>query len=80
MIKINLQKAKQIAHNFRRAKRETEFQPHDETIMKQIPGNNHDQAERARAEIRARYADIQTHIDQAGDIETLREIIDTWGI
>lgn len=77
MIKINLDKAKQITHEARREARAREFAPHDEIIMKQIPGVDHDQAEQARAAIRARYADMQTRVDQADNIETLKEIIDT---
>ena len=77
MIKINLDRAKQITHEARREARTREFAPHDEIIQKQIPGRDHDQAEQSRAEIRARYADMQTRVDQADNIETLKEIIDT---
>lgn len=77
MIKINIDKAKQITHQARREARAREFAPHDEVIMKQIPGVDHDQAEQSRAEIRARYADMQTRVEQADNIETLKEIIDT---
>ena len=38
MITINIDKAKTIAHDIRRAARAEEFKPHDEIIMKQIPG------------------------------------------
>ena len=37
MIVINIDKAKGIAHEIRRAKRAEEFAPYDEVIMKQIP-------------------------------------------
>jgi hypothetical protein len=37
MITINLDKAKAIGHDKRRAMRAEEFKPHDEVIMKQIP-------------------------------------------
>lgn len=77
MININLDKAKQITHEARRAARAREFAPHDEIIQKQIPGVDAEAAEQARVEIRARYADMQTRVDQADNIETLKEIIDT---
>lgn len=65
MITINMQKAKEIGHGLRRAAREQEFKPHDEIIMKQIPGNGSAVAEAARAEIRVKYAEIQNQIDAA---------------
>ena len=76
MIKINLQKAKQIVHDVRRAKRETEFEPHDTVIMKQIPDNDYDQAEQARQAIREKYATIQNQIDDCADEHQLKEILD----
>jgi hypothetical protein len=36
MIVINIEKAKGIAHEIRRAKRAEEFAPYDEVIMKQF--------------------------------------------
>ena len=38
MIKINIEKAKAIAHDIRREKREKEFEPLDSLIAKQLPG------------------------------------------
>ena len=38
MITINIDKAKTIAHDKRRAAREEEFKPYDDAIAKQIPG------------------------------------------
>jgi hypothetical protein len=64
-IVTNLTKAKTIAHEMRRAKREEEFKPHDEVIMKQIPGADADAAETARAAIRTKYETVQTDIDAA---------------
>ena len=54
MITINLGKAKQIGHDKRRAARAEEFKPHDEVIMKQIPGADAVAAEAARAAIRTK--------------------------
>ena len=40
MITVNINKAKAIAHDVRRAKRAEEFAPLDEIIAKQIPGKS----------------------------------------
>jgi hypothetical protein len=72
MITINMVKAKAIGHNLRRAAREEEFRPHDQVIMKQIPGNEAVAAEVARAAIRAKYADIQNQIDAASSPDEIK--------
>lgn len=64
-IKINLDKAKAIGHDIRRAAREEEFAPLDAVIMKQIPGKDFQEAEAKRQEIRDKYTEIQTQIDTA---------------
>jgi hypothetical protein len=56
---INLTKAKEIAHKKRREARAEEFKPHDEIIMKQIPGNDMTEAEAARQAIREKYEELQ---------------------
>jgi hypothetical protein len=76
MIVVNLTKAKGIAHDKRRAKRTEEFAPHDEVIMKQIPGADADAAEAARAAIRIKYANVQTNIDNAADVDSLKTIVE----
>lgn len=65
MISINITKAKSIAREMRRAARAEEFAPHDEVIMKQIPGVDAVAAEAARAAIRARYSAMQDQIEAA---------------
>ena len=65
MITVNINKAKAIAHDRRRVARAEEFKPHDEIIMKQIPGANAAAAEAARAAIRAKYSDMQDQIEAA---------------
>lgn len=75
MITVNINKAKSIAHDRRRAARAEEFKPHDEIIMKQIPGADAVAAEAARAAIRTKYAEMQDAINVAADIESLKEII-----
>lgn len=71
MITININKAKAVAHNNRRAMREQEFAPYDAVIAKQIP-NKTAEAEAARAAIRDKYAQMQTAIDQAGSLEEIK--------
>jgi len=75
MIKVNLQKAKEIVHSVRRDAREKEFAPFDEIIMKQIPGKDHDAAESERASIREKYKTIQSEIENCKDESELKEKI-----
>lgn len=75
MITINMDKAKEIAHEKRRAARAEEFKPYDEVIMKQLPGNDQTQAETARQAIRDKYATLQTQMDAAQTPEELKELI-----
>ena len=72
MITINIDKAKDIAHQKRREARAEEFKPHDEVIMKQIPGVDYTQAEAARATIRTKYAEMQTAIDSATTVDEIK--------
>ena len=76
MIKINVDKAKEITHNIRRAKRTEEFAPLDEVIMKQIPGTDPAEVEANRQAIRDKYAVIQETIDSATTPEELKSIIE----
>lgn len=72
MIKINLDKAKNIAHNIRREARAEEFKPYDEVIMKQIPGNDLQEAEVKRQEIRDKYSIIQNEIESSTTAEEIK--------
>jgi hypothetical protein len=72
MITINIDKAKTIAHDKRREARSVEFQPYDEVIMKQIPGNDATAAEAARQVIRDKYAAMQTAIDAATTTDQIK--------
>lgn len=65
MIVINLDKAKTIGHEMRRAARSEEFAPLDEVIMKQIPGTDVAAVEAQRQAIRDKYDTMQTKIDAA---------------
>lgn len=71
MITINIDKAKSIGHDLRRAARAEEFKPHDEAIAKQIPGQM-EGAEAARQAIRDKYAVIQTQIDSATTTDEIK--------
>jgi hypothetical protein len=64
-VDVDLDQAKSIGHDKRRAARAEEFKPHDEVIMKQIPGADAVAAEAARAAIRTKYEQVQTAIDAA---------------
>jgi hypothetical protein len=70
-MKINMNKAKEIAHEHRRVARAEEFKPFDEIIMKQIPGVNANAAEVARQAVRDKYAVMQDQIDAAQTVEEL---------
>ena len=73
MIVINLNKAKEVAHGMRRAKRSEEFAPLD--VKATIPAEA-EAAEAARAEIRAKYATVQTNIDAAADVDALKTVLE----
>lgn len=77
MIVINIDKAKNITHELRRAKRSEEFAPLD--VKATIPSEAA-AAEAARQAIRDKYAAIQTQIDIAATPEELKEIIVTEGL
>jgi hypothetical protein len=75
MITINIDKAKTVAHNLRRAARSVEFQPYDDAIAKQIPGQA-EGAEPARAAIRTKYAAMQTQIDAASTVDEIKAVLE----
>jgi predicted nucleic acid-binding Zn-ribbon protein len=74
-IGLNLTKAKDIAHEARRAARAEEFKPYDEVIMKQIPGVDAQQAESARQAIREKYATLQAQMDAAQTADELKALL-----
>lgn len=59
---INMDKAKAKVHGWRRAARDREMKPHDETVAKAIPGKTAD-AEAERVKLRKKYDDIQVAVD-----------------
>ena len=62
MITININKAKDYVHDIRRVRRAKEFEPYDNIVMKQIPGNDLINAEAERQKIRDKYSVIQEQI------------------
>lgn len=74
MITINMTKAKEIAHNARRAARAAEFKPYDDAIAKQIPGQM-DGAEAERQKIRDKYAALQAQMDAAQTPDELKALM-----
>jgi hypothetical protein len=74
MITINIDKAKAIVHDKRRAARSAEFAPLD--IKATIPSEAA-AAEAARQAIREKYAAIQSDIDSAPGVPELKLIADS---
>ena len=73
MITVNINKAKTIVHDIRRAKRTAEFAPLD--IKATIPSEAV-AAEEARAAIRTKYAEMQSAVDAAADVAALKTIME----
>lgn len=69
MITINIDKAKNIAHDARRTARSAEFAPLD--IKATIPSEA-TAAEAARAAVRAKYATMQIAIDAATTTDEIK--------
>ena len=72
MIKVDINKAKDIAHAKRRAVRAAEFAPLD--IKATIPAEAAE-AEAQRQAVRDKYAVIQTEIDSATDVDVIKSIV-----
>jgi len=77
MIAININKARAITHDLRRAARSDELAPLDAVIAKQIPGTDAETAEASRQVIRDKYAETQAAIDAATDVAALKTIVET---
>jgi len=69
VITINIDKAKAIAHDVRRAARTEEFKPLD--IKATIPSEA-TAAETARQAVRDKYAAMQTDIDAASTVDEIK--------
>ncbi len=72
-IVINIDKAKAITHDARRAARSAEFVPLD--VKATIPSEAV-AAEEARAAIRTKYAEMQEAVDAAADVAALKTIME----
>lgn len=72
MITINIEKAKNIAHDIRRESRAKEFAPLD--IKATIPNEASD-AESARQIVRDKYAAMQIEIDTAENVDQIKAAI-----
>lgn len=75
MITINIDKAKTIGHDIRRAMRAEEFKPYDAVIALRVPGAAEEEAEAARQAIRDKYAQIQTQVDAAGTPDAIKSAL-----
>ena len=75
MIKIDVTKAKEVAHGIRKADRAKQMEPHDKAIMMQIPGTPIIEIEAKRQAIRDANAVVQTNIDNAQDEVELKAAI-----
>mgnify|MGYP000680187113 FL=1 len=73
MIKVNIAKAQDIAHDLRRAARSAEFAPLD--VKATIPSEAV-AAEEARAAIRTKYDNMQASIAAATDVGMLKTIVE----
>jgi hypothetical protein len=71
-IGLNLNKAKDIAHNQRRAARSAEFAPLD--IKATIPSEAQ-AAEAARQAVREKYAEMQAQMDAAQSADELKALL-----
>lgn len=76
MIRINIDKAKLVAHDKRRMARAAEFAPYDKIIAAQIPGMDLADAEAARVAIRSKYAAMQIEIDGASTVEEIKAALE----
>ena len=72
MIQVDILKAKEIAHEKRRAARALELAPLDVQVTIPVMA---EQAEAKRAEIRSKYDAIQAQIDAAESVDVLKDII-----
>lgn len=77
MITVNIDKAKAIAHDKRRADRSAEFAPLDikATIPSEAAAAEAAAAEAARQAVREKYAEKQSAIDAAQTVAELKEVM-----
>ena len=77
MLVINMNKAKEIAHDIRRKARQEEFAPLDEAITINIVNSTAvAELEEQRQVVKNKYATIQTNIDNSTDVTALKTIVE----
>lgn len=74
-IEIDLDRARAIAHNIRRARRADAFAPLDAIISKQLPGTDAGQAESKRQAIRESDARLQAMIEACRSVADLTAVL-----
>lgn len=76
-LNYDLDKAKLIAHDMRRVKRQVDFSPYDNIIALNIPTQDNERvaAEIARATIRVADTILQNSIDNVINIDELKAVI-----
>jgi hypothetical protein len=77
-IGFNINKAKDIAHESRRAARAKEFAPLDEIIMKQLPNVSLEDVESNRQLIRTKYENFQNQINSTQSLQELKNIMNNF--
>jgi hypothetical protein len=75
-VEHDLDKCKEIGHDYRRQQRAEDFKPYDEVIAKQIPGADATAAEDARQQIRDKYALIQDVIEGASTPDEIKTALE----
>ena len=80
MIKINIEKAKAIGHDKRRAKAQEMFAPYDKIIELNIPGQEEKraEAEAQRVIIREKDSACQVAIDAATNPDQIKAALDSF--
>lgn len=73
MIRLNLDKTKNIAHDVRRQMRDDEFAPFDKIVSLQLAGK--EEAEAQRVMIREKYAVLQANIDKATTLDEIKTLL-----
>ena len=73
---INVDKAREIAHQTRREKRAAEFKPNDDIIALNIPGTDIKAAEDARSQTRWKYKVMQDNLDRSKTISELNAVLE----
>lgn len=74
-VRVDLARAKDAAHEIRRAVRAAEFAPLDFAIAAQLPGTDVASREAQRQAIREKHSALQTAIDAAPNVSDLYDLV-----